>query len=316
MMFEKINESKEELKLKIQKVFTKIRNCLNEREDELLLDVDNQYNDIYCNEDMIKEGQKLPNKIKISLEKGKLLNNEWDDDKKLYLIINDCLNIEDNIKIIHTINSNIEKCKLNKDIKIEFIPNDEEVDNFIKTFKSFGKIFNIINSIDSLILKNKEDNNKFYKLISKNIKINNINLLFRSTKDGFNYLNVVNKINNKSNLIFLYFTGNKRIFGAYIKSKLENIENGKFFKDENAFVFSLDNNKIYKILVPDKAIRFYTNDPIEIGNTGNSNGFFFSSGDVYDKSLLNSPKIYDFQKNSELTEGLNKLTELEIFEIS
>ena len=230
MMFEKINESKEELKLKIQKVFTKIRNCLNEREDELLLDVDNQYNDIYCNEDMIKEGQKLPNKIKISLEKGKLLNNEWDDDKKLYLIINDCLNIEDNIKIIHTINSNIEKCKLNKDIKIEFIPNDEEVDNFIKTFKSFGKIFNIINSIDSLILKNKEDNNKFYKLISKNIKINNINLLFRSTKDGFNYSNVVNKINNKSNLIFLYFIGNKRIFGSYIKSKLEILKVINFIK--------------------------------------------------------------------------------------
>ena len=230
MMFEKINESKEELKLKIQKIFTKIRNSLNEREDELLLEVDNQYNDIYCNEEMIKESEKLPNKINLSLKKGKILDNEWDDDKKLYLIINDCLNIEDNIKNIHIINSNIEKCKLNKDIKIEFIPNDEEVDNFIKTFKSFGKIFNIINSIDSLILKNKEDNNKFYKLISKNIKINNINLLFRSTKDGFNYSNVVNKINNKSNLIFLYFIGNKRIFGDYIKSKLEILKVINFIK--------------------------------------------------------------------------------------
>ena len=31
---------------------------------------------------------------------------------------------------------------------------------------------------------------------------------------------------------------------------------------------------------------------------------------------MNNPKIYDFQKNCELTEGINKFTELEIFEIS
>ena len=35
-LFDKINENKEELKLKIQKVFTKIRNALNDREDQLL----------------------------------------------------------------------------------------------------------------------------------------------------------------------------------------------------------------------------------------------------------------------------------------
>ena len=49
-IFEKIDKSKEEIKLKIQNVFTKIRSALNEREDELLLEVDNQYNEKYCNE--------------------------------------------------------------------------------------------------------------------------------------------------------------------------------------------------------------------------------------------------------------------------
>ena len=44
--------------------------------------------------------------------------------------------------------------------------------------------------------------------------------------------------------------------------------------------------------------------------------FFFSGGNIYDKSLLNTPKIYDFQKNSELTEGFCKLNEIEIFEIN
>ena len=40
---------------------------------------------------MIKDREKLPNKIKITLEKGKNIDKEWDNDNKLNLIINDCL---------------------------------------------------------------------------------------------------------------------------------------------------------------------------------------------------------------------------------
>jgi hypothetical protein len=47
ILFDKINENKETLKLKIQSIFTKIRNVLNEREDEILLEVDNQFNPLY-----------------------------------------------------------------------------------------------------------------------------------------------------------------------------------------------------------------------------------------------------------------------------
>ena len=36
-IFEKINENKEEMKLKIQNIFTKIRNAVNNREEQLLL---------------------------------------------------------------------------------------------------------------------------------------------------------------------------------------------------------------------------------------------------------------------------------------
>ena len=40
-IYEKINESKEEMKLKISAIFTKIRNMINEREDQLLKELDN-----------------------------------------------------------------------------------------------------------------------------------------------------------------------------------------------------------------------------------------------------------------------------------
>ena len=54
-MYEKIDKSKEELKRNIQKIFTKLRNALNDREDELLLEVDNKYNELYFDENIIKE---------------------------------------------------------------------------------------------------------------------------------------------------------------------------------------------------------------------------------------------------------------------
>ena len=55
MILDKINESKEELKLKIQKIFTNLRNILNEREDTLLSEIDNIFNNEFCNEDIIKK---------------------------------------------------------------------------------------------------------------------------------------------------------------------------------------------------------------------------------------------------------------------
>ena len=149
-VFEKINESKEQLKLNIQKVFTKIRNAINEREDELLKEVDNQYNNIFCNEDIIREGEKLPDKIKMSIEKGKAINNEWNDNKKLVQLIYDCINIEDNIKKINLINENIKKCNLNKEEIIEFSSN-EKIDDFINEIKTFGELSKKLD-IDSLIL--------------------------------------------------------------------------------------------------------------------------------------------------------------------
>ena len=78
-LFEKIEKDKETLKLDIQKTFTKIRSILNDREDQLLSDVDQKYDELFFNEDIVKESEKLPEKIEISLEKGKSIANEWNN---------------------------------------------------------------------------------------------------------------------------------------------------------------------------------------------------------------------------------------------
>ena len=183
----------------------------------------------------------------------------------------------------------------------------------MKIIKSFGSISELSN-IDSVILKNKDEINKFYELISNKIKINDMKLLYRSSKDGLGFNDLKNKIDNKSNLIFIFLTGNTRIFGAFIKAKIE-VKHDTYIKDEDAFVFSLNTNKIYRILVPELAIRFYNNNPVLIGNNGKGNGFYFNGNTIDDSELLYNPKVYDFQKNDELTEGKNNFIDFEEFEI-
>jgi hypothetical protein len=129
------------LKLEIQKIFTKIRSALNEREDYLILEVVNQYENIFFNEDIIKESDKLPNKIQESLKASKINEEDWNDNK-LKNCINDCVTIEKNIEYIKKINENIKKCSSTKDLEILFTPNkDEEINKFIENIKNFGKLY-------------------------------------------------------------------------------------------------------------------------------------------------------------------------------
>ena len=99
-IFEKVNKNKEDLKTKIQKTFTKLRNALNDREDELLLKVDNNCDNLIFNENTIKEYKKLPNKIITSLDKGKIIEKKWEDYNVIQLI-NDCITIENSIRDIN-----------------------------------------------------------------------------------------------------------------------------------------------------------------------------------------------------------------------
>jgi len=134
---EEINKNKEELKLKVQTIFTKIRNVLNEKEDKLLLDIDNEYNNKYIKGSIIKENIKLPNKIKKSIDKAKMIEKKWNE-YNLSSLINDCIIIENDINEINNIND-----KSNINIKIEFNIKEEQINNLIDTIKNFGYIIAI-----------------------------------------------------------------------------------------------------------------------------------------------------------------------------
>jgi len=138
-IFEKINEAKENLKTKVQKIFTKIRNELNEREDKLFIEIDKKFQELFFNEKFVKESEKLTNLVKISLEKGKIKENEWEDETKLNKLINNCINLENTIKNINEVYDKINIYNINKELEIEFIPKDEVIEQKIEEdIRQFG----------------------------------------------------------------------------------------------------------------------------------------------------------------------------------
>ena len=172
-LFKKINNNKEELKLQIQKIFTKIRTKLNEREDELLKNIDEQFTKVYCDENIIKQNETLPKKIKTSLEKGKILVKDWDKSNDIISQINDCINIEKNIKDILLINENLKKLKNGEDIIFKFTPEEKGVNEFLEKISMFGGI-NYQNKGKYFLLRESPidlNNNKKYIITGENKNI-------------------------------------------------------------------------------------------------------------------------------------------------
>ena len=175
IIFEKIEKNKEEIKINIQKIFTKIRNVINDREDELLLSVDKEFNG-----DIIKKSQKLPNKVKLSLEKGKYIEQNWKNNN-LNSLIYDCLNIENNINEINEINMSLKQFNSNRN-EITFIYGEKEINQIFEKIKNFGKIKNIFDDIFSNIIK-KDDFDKISEWIGGN---NKFILIYSAKNDGCN----------------------------------------------------------------------------------------------------------------------------------
>ena len=265
-LFEKITESKEELKIKIQKIFTKIRGELNNREEELLIKVNNIYEEIFFKEEAVKECEKLPHKIKISLEKGKSLENDDKEDKKVFLI-NGCIKIENNLKEINILNENISKFnKLNK-INIKFTPDEDEIKSELERIKSLGKIelenLQFLFESSSIINKDINKQNTIINWIQEKIKKKDIKfkLIFKMTEHGYDGKSFHKYCDNKGPNLILIKTNKNRIFGGFTPLEWENNAKAKFDLANQTFIFSLNLNKKYDMIsVKKKAIQGFSID--------------------------------------------------------
>ena len=183
-IYEKINERKEKLKEEIQKIFTRIRNELNNREDKLFEEIDKKYNELFFKEGLIKESEKLPNLVKISLEKGKINENDWNDENLLPKLINDSIKIENAIKIVNNVYEKIKNFNLNKECFIEFYPKNIDIEKgLINDIRKYGSL-KVIKPKNNLL----NINNPFS---INNIHPKGINMLIRNKEEKD-----INKINN------------------------------------------------------------------------------------------------------------------------
>ena len=227
--FTKINERKEKIKIKFMDLFTKLRNALNSREDEILSNIDNDFKKYFFDEDLIKSAEKLPNKVKISLKKGKLIDKEWNDDNRLNFIINDCLNIENNIKDITLMNENIEKFKnSDENIYIDYeVKNfDNEINYILEIMKNIFKNdkSNIYIKIKELkkefsYLKDKLNQTYIDSFILSKIAISKYDFSFLSRVDEKMAFDTNNKPYGKSPLIWRFDSDNDNQLFQIIKNK-------------------------------------------------------------------------------------------------
>ena len=185
----------------------------------------------------MKESEKLPNKLKISIEKGKEIDNNWGNNK-LNSLINDCLNIENYIKEINKINETIKKIN-SLDFELSFIPKEDGINQLLEKIIKFGnikdksnKIFESKIELDEELINSWLNNRKF-----------NTELLYRKTRDGSAPEDSHNKCDNKGITIVFIETTKGFKFGGYTELQWDKSGNSK--KDNSTFLFSFNNKQKY-----------------------------------------------------------------------
>ena len=278
-LYENINQKKEDLKLKIQKIFTEIRNKINEREDYLLLEVDKQFGELYINENIIKEGEKTPNKIKNLLKKCKLTDKSWKKNN-LNSLINDCIVIENDIKNIQDINKNIQILESNINIEIKFKPENSEISKYIEIFNKFGEIY--------------KENRVYYMLNPKTqIKsfknANNNNMV----KQNKNYLINNNKknLNNYDNNINVKYNNEK-----YNKQKINFVPNNNYNRNVN-YIPNFNDEVNYNRKNYNKNINYIQNNNINYNQNYNIINNMNSNPNIPQQKIINNKFNYNQKEN-------------------
>lgn len=191
-----------------------IKDIITENEEELKLTLNSKQIDINsiienCN-NIIQDLKKENNILKSEIT---LLKEEI---SKLKYISNEYKSFKENINSII-------------DERIKYILNQQKE----------IKIFHDLNY--SSILGNLDEKIYFQKLV----KCQNLKLLYRLSRDGSSPNDFHKLCDNQGATITIFKSNNNRKFGGYLSKNWES--EGKWKKDNNVFLFSIDLKKIYKI---------------------------------------------------------------------
>ena len=185
------------------------------------------------------------NEINILFEKGKLIESKWENEK-LNLIINDCIQFEEKVLNIYSVNDTIKKYDKLKNFQIKFIQEEKNnVNEIFKMIKNIGK-FNEINFffIESNIIDNDDYINNIINWLYSN-KIFKTKLLYSLSRDGEKVSKFHELSDNKGNTLTLFHTKDGNKVGIYTNLSWDC--NSGWKKGNETFLFNLNKNRKYKI---------------------------------------------------------------------
>ena len=155
--------------------------------------------------------------------------------------------------IINSINSNISDIYESKNNEIKFIPEENEINEFIDSIQNFGN-FKIIKTEDnnienfSSMIKDNSNNELISKWIEEEVNKKEIKfeLIFKMSENGNQSEDFHKYCDNQGPTLTLIKTINNKIFGGFTPLNWKN--KGFWIRDLNnqTFVFSLYMKKKYK----------------------------------------------------------------------
>ena len=152
----------------------------------------------------------------------------------------------------------------------------------------------------------------------KNKKIS-FKLIYQATRDGDSISDFYNKCNGITHVLLILMTDKALIFGGYTDLAFISHTSGSTqYKDNNAFVFSMDKQKIYPVKTGGKAIRCcYCCCPQFSINTIYLYGNFLKNNRSFTCTAKEGSYI-GFNSDYELNDGISnfKVSELEVFQIT
>lgn len=309
---EKIAKDREDIHLKIEKTFSKIRSKVNNREEEILAEVNGLFDKMYIDEKNLKKWDELPNAIKSSLEKGKKIES---NDDKLVLFIDECINIENNLKEINKINQIIKK-NIDKGYKeVQFNFDEEQIDSLLGYIKIFGNIS--VNNFDSSILHtNIKKQETIINWIREKTNKNFIRFekIFIMNKNGSSSKDFHKYCDNNGPTLTLIKTINNKIFGGFTPLNWDISGVDKIDENNQTFIFSLNSMKKYDMINKDKSAICCNR---EYGPSFGASDFCILSNMKKGETYANEVTNFLSNNNLELTggEGNNEYFDVDNFEV-
>ena len=294
--FEKKEKIMEELSMKIQKYFTKIRNELSQFEDEILQEIDNRFLKLQLNQE-IKNNELLLNKIKLVLNKN-IIN--------LDPLINECKNYVFDNKDINNHNKSID------------LPEEGEIIEICEKIKNLNKSNLLFNSsiIKNDLNKQLIIDNWIKEIMDKNSL--KYNLIFKMSENGSSCSDFHKYCDNKAPTLILIKSTSNKIFGGFTPLKWD--DGNDYDKNKTTFVFSLNLMKKFNMKNKDKRAIYCYESYGPIFGDSNSAAIYFSTSLEKGKSYADEDSNYLPFNKLELTNGIGNYEdfdtkEIEVFEV-